>query len=134
MTTPTEARAPATGSPRPVRNAYEASIRSSFPLIVEFLVEVLGAPLVMRIADRTDPTAVAGWADGSRRPREAAETRLRVAYRAFLTIQDADSDHVARAWMIGRNPQLGEIAPVEALRTDRHLDVITAAEAFVQTA
>ncbi|QYG95845.1 XRE family transcriptional regulator (plasmid) [Iamia sp. SCSIO 61187] len=123
----------AAASPKPVTNAFEASIRSPLPTIVEFLIEVLGGPLVMRIAGRSDPTALAGWVDGTRKPRAAADKRLRIAYRVFLTIQAADSDHVARAWFVGLNPQLGDVSPVEALRADRHLDVVTAAAAFVQT-
>ncbi|HEX7133735.1 MAG TPA: hypothetical protein VF228_14255 [Iamia sp.] len=112
---------------------YEASVRDSIASIVQFLIEMLGVRLVLHIADRSDPGAAASWASGERKPRQAAEQKLRTAYRAFLTIQFADNEHTARAWFIGLNPQLGDEAPATALREAQLRDVIVAAESFAQT-
>ncbi|HEX7133149.1 MAG TPA: hypothetical protein VF228_11265 [Iamia sp.] len=112
---------------------YEASVRDSLPTIVSFLVEMLGPRLVLHMAGRADAGAVAAWSSGHRQPRRPAERRLRTAYRAFLTIQMSDSEHTARSWFIGLNPQLGDDAPANALSEDRLRDVVVASEAFVST-
>ena len=43
-----------------------------------------------------------------------------------------ESDHVARAWMIGGNPFLGEDTPLTAIREDRGGAVIAAVQAFLR--
>ncbi|WP_434619985.1 hypothetical protein [Arthrobacter sp. A5] len=60
------------------------------------------------------------------------ERRLRLAHRAWRQIADAESDHLARAWFIGGNPNLGEDTPLTAIREDRGQDVMNAVVALVE--
>ena len=50
----------------------------------------------------------------------------------WTQIAGSESDHVARSWFIGANPQLGEDTPLTALRQDRGAQVVAAAAAFVE--
>lgn len=118
---------------RQTSDAYEQSVRLPTEQVTRFLLEVLGRSLVMRLAKVTDPNAVGNWASGARQPRTANEQRLRTAYRAFQTVSLADSEHAARAWFIGLNPQLDDQTPIDAISEDRLKDVVVAAEAFTRT-
>jgi hypothetical protein len=118
---------------RHASGAFEQSVRLRIEEVTRFLVEVLGRSLVMRLAGVTDPNAIGDWATGARHPRTASEQRLRTAYRAFQTVSSSDNEFAARAWFIGLNPQLGDQAPIDAIREDRQKEVVVAAEAFART-
>jgi hypothetical protein len=60
--------------------------------------------------------AVHEWADGTRRPSEQTQRRLRFALRVPLPIAEADSAEIAQAWFQGLNPQLDDRAPARLLR------------------
>ena len=76
-----------------------------------------------------DPKTVDRWTK-SDQPRTEAEQRLRLAYQIFQVLQEDDSPHTVRAWFIGLNPQLDDIAPAEALREGRLREVLVAAKSF----
>lgn len=112
--------------------AYQDAVRLSVEDIAGYMQEVLGSKLVAFIAGVKDESAVGQWAAGKRGMSRSTEDRLRAAYQVFAFLQKLDSNHVVRAWFIGMNPQLDDIAPAEALREDRAQDVMAAARAFVQ--
>jgi hypothetical protein len=130
MPTKDQLQSPVLDSPDP---AFTQSVRLSISQITNVLLEVLGRALVQRLAGISDPQAVRDWIEGKRQPRAATEMRLRTAYRAFQIINAADTEHAARAWFIGLNPQLGDEAPVTAIQKDHLRDVLVAAEAFART-
>jgi hypothetical protein len=92
----------------------------------------LGPTLVALLANVNDRKLPRRWAKGEVSPRQGSEQRLRAAHRAWREIASAETDHVARAWFIGTNPHLGEITPIEALRSGRIDEVMAAASQFVK--
>lgn len=93
----------------------------------------LGASVVATLAGVNDSKLPYRWAkiDGPT-PNNGALSRLTAAHRVWIMVADAESDHVARNWFVGANPYLGEQAPVLALREGREVEVLKAAEAFVE--
>lgn len=115
--------------------AYEETIRLDVHQLVQRLNSHLGATLVAVLAGVRDSKLPYRWAkpDGPV-PGAAAQERLQAAHRAWLSLADADSDTVARAWFVGANPLLGEKAPVEVLREGDTRAVLDAMKSFIEGA
>ena len=82
---------------------------------------------------RLQPTHHVKTVDRWRRgesPRTDAERRLRFTYQVLRLLVSEDSPHTVRAWLIGLNPQLGDIAPADAISEGKLQDVMIAAHAF----
>lgn len=115
-----------------VAGAHVETTKLSLREVVERLNRHLGATLVATLAGVKDPKLPYRWArEGGGDPNPAAAARLRAAHRIWLTIADAESDHVARAWFVGENPYLGEQPPVLALRENKIRETLLAAQAFL---
>ncbi|MBP2216047.1 hypothetical protein [Arthrobacter sp. CAN_C5] len=93
----------------------------------------LGPLLVATLAGSKDPKLPHKWAkpDGTV-PGPAFQKRLQLAYRAWILIAEAETPGIARAWFIGGNPFLNEDTPVTAIREDRHRELGTALNAFLE--
>lgn len=103
--------------------------------IVAYLVSQLGLTLTAYIATARRRELLNGWATppggtGHTSPPEESAVRLRFAYRIFRLIQDADDNHVARAWLISANPRLDDRTPAEFVRDNKLVAVSRAAHAF----
>jgi hypothetical protein len=115
-----------------IAEAHAGTMKLGLREVVERLNRHLGATLVATLAGVKDPKLPYRWArEGSGDPNQQAANRLRAAHRVWVTIADAESDHVARAWFVGENPYLGEQAPVLALREGRIRETLLAAQAFL---
>ncbi|MEU6070703.1 XRE family transcriptional regulator [Streptomyces sp. NPDC047082] len=117
-----------------VAQAHTAAVRSKVADIARFLQDNLGQRLTARIAGISDPKQVGRWATGAATPRPTAEARLRDAIQIFNLIQQAESVYIARAWMIGMNPQLEDTAPIQCIADGRARDAMVAARAYVNNA
>lgn len=113
------------------RQAHLTTVRMSIADIARFLQDNLGQRLTARITKVSDSRQVGKWASGDAVPRQDAEDRLRAALQVFQLIQDAESLHTARAWLIGMNPQLDDEAPLTVIADGRFRDVMVAARAYV---
>ena len=51
--------------------------------------------------------------------------------QVFQLLQAEESPHTVRAWFVGLNPQLDDVAPAEAIRAGQLRDVLVAARAYV---
>jgi lysophospholipase L1-like esterase len=111
--------------------AHQKTVQFGINDIAQFLQETLGQKLVAFIAGTADVKAVGRWAKGERTPRIEAEKRLRVAFQIFHLLQEEESPHTVRAWLVGVNPQLDNESPAEAIREGRLKDAVVAAEAYV---
>jgi len=109
--------------------AHEASVELRLSDIVAFLQEQIGPNLTAYIAGKS-PGTVARWAKDEQSPSDAVERRLRETYRVFEVINEEDSNHVVRAWLMGMNPELGDETPADFLREDRFREVLIAAKTF----
>lgn len=111
-------------------STYNETTRLDLDQIVQQLSMQLGPTLVALLAGVKDRKLPAKWASKEVRPRPAAEKRLRAAHRAWVEVATAETEHVARSWFIGANPDLGEDSPIEALRENRVKEVLGAAKRF----
>ena len=98
--------------------------------LVRYLADMLGYELLAYISDKSTKT-IKRWHSGATSPSLAVEQKLQTTVYVFQTILESDSDHVARAWLIGLNPQLDDEAPADLLRQGEYKAVVTAAKAFV---
>jgi len=98
--------------------------------VVRYLADVLGYELLAYITGKSTKT-VRRWAEETTSPRLSTEQILQATAYVFQTILESDSDHVARAWFIGLNPQLDDATPADMLRDGNVKAVVTAAKAFV---
>ncbi len=110
--------------------AHAVTVEHTIADIAATLQEALGRELTAYIANVSDTKSVAKWARSAQTPRREAEDRLRAAFQTFHTLQAEDSDYTVRAWFIGLNPQLDDVAPAEAIRNGRYRDVLIAAKAY----
>lgn len=113
-------------------SAHHATARLGLREVVRQLNSHLGPTLVAALAGVTQRGMPVKWAklDGPT-PRPVSETRLLAAHSLFSAIAGAESDHVARAWMIGSNPLLDGDTPITAIREDRFKETTQAATAFL---
>lgn len=100
--------------------------------VVSVLIGTLGATVVQAITAATDPGLPKRWAGGEAEPTPAQEEQLRLARQVWLMIERAEGPSVARAWMIGANPHLGEDTPLTAIRERRRAAFVGAAVAFLE--
>ena len=100
--------------------------------IAGVLQELLSRRLTAYIAGVGDGKTISRWANG-----EVAEIRdfqqeqrLRGTYEIVQLLLKAESAQTVKAWFIGLNPQLGDVAPAEAIREGRLKEAFAAARAF----
>lgn len=111
--------------------AHRETVTETFDAIVTFLVELLGQSLVAYIAD-VSKTTVGRWASGSvTNINPISEKRIRTTYHIARLLLSHDANHTVRAWFIGMNPQLDDVAPADALREDRLRETLVSARAFL---
>ncbi|WP_409239443.1 XRE family transcriptional regulator [Streptomyces sp. PA5.6] len=82
------------------------------------------------IAGVDDHRQVGRWARGQNAPRIDSESRMRAACQIFTFIANCENPHIARAWMMGMNPQLEDDSPIEAIADGRTKEVMAAARSF----
>lgn len=111
---------------------YLETTRMNIHDLVRVLNENVGASVVQAMAGVKDRTSPYKWAKFDKAgPRPEVESRLRLGYRVWRTIEQGEGKHIALAWLMGANPRLGEDLPLLYIAGQRASEVIGAAEAFV---
>jgi hypothetical protein len=110
--------------------AHRKSVTTPLPEVTKQLIRLLGQTLTAFMVNVTAGRTVVRWADGENLPSKNSDVqeKLRTAFQVteLLTAAFASSD-VAKAWLIGLNPRLDDMRPVEAIREGRLREVIAAA-------
>jgi hypothetical protein len=118
-----------------VRGDVEATFADATRLDIHDLVRLLnenvGSVVVQAMTGVKDRGQPARWACGDAEPRMQATNQLRLSYRVWHLLEQAEGRDTARAWLVGANPRLGEQTPVTAIRELRSADIIGAALAFI---
>lgn len=111
---------------------YLDTTRMDIHALVRELNENVGATVVQAMAGVKNRTSPYAWAkpDGPE-PRPEVESRLRLGYRVWRTLERAEGKHVALTWLMGANPRLDEELPVLYIQQLLSREVLGAAEAFV---
>ena len=115
-----------------VAQAHKEAVSTPLNELVSALQGRLSRRITAYIAGVGSVKTVTRWASGevaTVRDHEM-EQRLRTAYEVFLLLTNYESVNTVKAWFIGLNPQLGDVAPIDALREGRLRDVLSAARAF----
>jgi nicotinamide mononucleotide adenylyltransferase len=111
--------------------AHRKQVEFTIADIAKFLQDALGQKLVAYMANVSDSKTVSQWISHAHQPRPESEVRLRAAFQVFHLLQDEESPHTVRAWLIGMNPQLEDVSPAQAIRDGRLEDVWVAAKAYM---
>lgn len=100
--------------------------------LVRILNENVGTTVVQAMTGTKDRGQPARWArpDGPE-PRLKTVNQLRLGYRVWHLLAQAEGPDVALAWLVGANPRLGETTPVSAVRDLKSAEVVGAALAFI---
>lgn len=104
--------------------AHHQAMGIPLSLVVEQLVDILGATDAATIGGVKETRAVAQWLSGERLPQQPH--RLRFALQLATMIGSATHKGLVRAWFHGSNPELDDATPVVMLR-DRPLEEIQTA-------
>ncbi|MFF9819060.1 XRE family transcriptional regulator [Streptomyces sp. NPDC014006] len=112
--------------------AHRDTAEQELTEIARFLQEQFSQRTVAHVAGIEDPKQVGRWCRGQNTPRFDSEFRLRTAYQVFRYIEECENRHVARAWMIGMNPQLEDASPLQAIANDQFKEVMAAARSYRQ--
>ncbi|HET9379426.1 MAG TPA: XRE family transcriptional regulator [Streptomyces sp.] len=126
MQTEREKTTTATADDRAHRETTEQPVAE----IARFLQEMFSQRVTAHIAKVEDSKQVGRWARAQNAPRFDSECRLRTAYQVFTYIATCENDHIARAWMMGMNPQLDDDSPIQAIADERFKEVMAAARSF----
>lgn len=116
-------------SSRTVTTHAEA-IRLDLPDLVQVLIDNLGPSVVASLSGAGSRSLPKKWVEGTKPSRDKVD-RLLLGYRVWKTLNDAEGKNIAGSWMLGANPRLGEVTPVTYIRELRAVEVLGAAEAFV---
>lgn len=113
--------------------AHRIAMRTSIPTIVFELEAALTRSLVAYTVGLKDPKTLTRWASElSPKIRQLdVERRLRVAFQIVTMLRPWDDDRTIRAWFVGMNPYLADVAVAEAIRANRDRDAIDAAQEFI---
>lgn len=115
-----------------IEQAYRLSIETPLAQIVQALQETLTRRMVAYIAGVKDGRSVTRWSNGDVVDiRQSSDERLRAAYWIMQLLSQYDSPAIVKAWFIGLNPQLGDVAPAEAIRDGRLKETLGAARVFI---
>ncbi|MFF9010906.1 XRE family transcriptional regulator [Streptomyces goshikiensis] len=112
--------------------AYRDTAELKITDIVAFLQDQFSQRVVARLAGIEDAKQVGRWSRGQNEPRFDSEFRLRTAFQVFRYIEECENRHVARAWMMGMNPQLEDESPLLVIADDRFKEVMAAARSYRQ--
>ena len=121
-----------TATMTPVEYVHRQATVASVNELATRLQEVLSRRLTAFTVGVQDSKTVARWAASEVVDirDDEVERRLRVAYE-ITQLLGAEAPATVRAWFIGLNPHLGDVAPAEAIREGRLADALAAARAFV---
>lgn len=105
--------------------------------VAAYLLERLGPTLTAYIAGSRSRAMPKRWATppddaDHAEPSHDKAGRLKVAHSVFRMVEDSDSDHVARNWLLSASPRLDGVSPADAIREGRFPDVYRATTSFVE--
>jgi hypothetical protein len=115
-----------------VEAAHAVAIEQPLETIASELQDVLGQRVVAYAIGDRHPKTVGRYARGERTNIDyLTEQRLIDTYTALHVLLQQLKPRTARSWMLGSNPALNGISPIELIHDGRAGEVIGAAEAFV---
>jgi hypothetical protein len=116
-----------------IAEAHEAAVTQSLDVIASELQDVLGQRVVAYAIGDRHPKTIGRYARGERTKIDhITEKRLIDMYTALRVLAGPLKPRTARSWMLGANPLLNGMSPIEVIHEGRTAEVIGAAETFVR--
>ncbi|SRR6266700_1487437 len=115
---------------KPDLAAQRESVTLHLPELVARLVSIIGKKITAYICEAKTVRTVDGWIEGSA-PYNGVEPKLRATYHLVKLLSDYESNRVVQSWLLGLNPQLGDVSPARILREQ---DIATAGPAVLGAA
>lgn len=112
---------------RAQHDAAEHDIRE----VASLLQDLLGQKLVAYALGDRHPKSIGRYARGDRQPADDAHRRLVDLYVVVGVLGQGMRERTVKSWMLGSNPRLKGMAPIEAFHEGRAYEVMSAASAFV---
>lgn len=115
-----------------LKEAHAQAMRVSLREATDTLYHLLTGKIAAYMVGVKDVRTLTRWIGGEvREIRVEHEARLRAAYEIATLLFHFDAPETVRAWFIGMNPELDDVAPIEVIRQDRLQDALGAARAFI---
>jgi hypothetical protein len=115
-----------------LKQIHAQAMRISLDEAAQTLYRLLTGKIAAYMVGVKDVRTLTRWASKDVRViRIEHETRLRAAYEIATLLLHFDAPETVRAWFIGMNPELDDVAPAEVIRHDHLQDALGAARAFV---
>ncbi len=113
--------------------AHRQATQAPLSEIAGMLQEVLTRRLTAYMCGVKDGKTILRWSSGevTEIRQHETEQKLRAAYEIAQLLLQFDSPSTVRAWFIGMNPELDDLAPAEVIRAGRLKDAMGAARAFI---
>src|SRR5438067_1679472 len=117
---------------RMLKQAHRSATLSPISEMAAELQRVLSRSVAAYVVGVKEGKTIYRWANSETSDiRYDSEQRLRTAYEIVQLLSSSYSPSVARAWLIGCNPRLGDKTPVEAIHEGELREALGAAQAFV---
>lgn len=100
--------------------------------IARELREALGADLVARMTG-AEPELVDQWASGGQMPNAQDEQKLRAVFEIYKTLAEPQTPKLARAWLLGLNPNFERQQPAEVFASGQVRNVLIEAANYVNS-
>lgn len=116
-----------------VNLAHRQAVQAPLSEVASMLQEVLTRRLTAYLCGVKDGKTILRWASGevTEIRQHETEQKLRTAYEIVQLLLQFDAPSTVRAWFIGMNPELGDVAPAQVIREGRLQDAMGAARAFI---
>lgn len=82
---------------------------------------------------RVEPELVVQWANGGQTPSAQDEQTLRAVFEIYKTLAEPQTPMLARAWLLGLNPNFENLQPAEVFVAGQARDVLVEAENYVNS-
>jgi hypothetical protein len=115
-----------------LKEVHAQAMRVPLCEVAEAIYRLLTGKITAYMVGVKDVRTITRWAGGEvREVRVEHERRLRAAYEIATLLLHFDAPETVRAWFLGMNPELDDVAPVEVIRADRLQEALSAGRAFV---
>jgi len=115
-----------------LKEAHAQAMRVPPHEAADALYRLLTGKIAAYMVGVKDVRTLTRWVSGEvSEIRVEHEIRLRAAYEIATLLLRFDAPETVRAWFIGMNPELDDVAPIEVIRQDRPQDALGAARAFI---
>ena len=113
-------------------DAFAVTARTGIHEVARELNGQIGPTLVAALTGTPDRKLPIRWAkEGGPTPGPGYQRRLRIGHRVLQQVASVEGHQVARDWLVGANPILSEMSPIEAISADDFHTVVLAAQTFV---